>query len=109
MKTSAEYLALAQRYRIAKLSTRDVAARDQLEAFERSYFALSKSAQILLRFKALMKRSAPSPRHDAQQPPPFPTRPEAGRRLVEIGLKANCKDSNASRPTHDHQDRDCGD
>jgi len=24
----------------------------------------------------------------AQQPPPFPTRPEAVRRLVEIGLKA---------------------
>jgi hypothetical protein len=69
MKTSAEYLALAQRYRIAKLSTRDIAERDQLEVFERSYFTLSKSAQILLRFKVSMrtsKRSASSPRHDAQ-------------------------------------------
>ncbi len=69
MKSSAEYLALAQRCRIAKLSTRDVAASDLFEAFERSYFTLSKSAQILLRFKASIrtsKRSASSPRHDAQ-------------------------------------------
>jgi hypothetical protein len=69
MKTSAEYLALAQRYRIAKLSTRDAAARHQFEAFEHSYYVLSKSAQILLRFKASMRasmRSAPSSRQDAQ-------------------------------------------
>lgn len=69
MKTSAEYLALSQRYRIAKLSTRDVAERHQFEAFERSYYVLSKSAQILLRFKASMRasrRSTPSLRDDAR-------------------------------------------
>jgi hypothetical protein len=69
MKTSAEYLAPAQRCRIAKLSTQDVAASDLFEAFERSYFTLSKSAQILLRFKASMritKRSAPFSRREAQ-------------------------------------------
>jgi hypothetical protein len=69
MKTSAEYLALSQRYRIAKLSTRDAAERHQFEAFERSYYILSKSAQMLLRFKASMrasKRGAPSLRDDAQ-------------------------------------------
>jgi hypothetical protein len=63
MKTSAQYLALSQRYRIAKLSTRDAAARDQLEIFERSYFILSKSAQVLARSKAFrMRFSTPTTR-----------------------------------------------
>jgi hypothetical protein len=63
MKTSAEYLALSQRYRIAKLSTRDAAARDQLEIFERSYFILSQSAQILVRSKVFRIRfSTPTTR-----------------------------------------------
>ena len=56
MKTSAQYLALSQHYRIAKLSTRDAAARDQLETFERSYFILSQSAQILVRSKVFRMR-----------------------------------------------------
>ena len=38
MKTAVEYLALSERYRIAKLSTHDAATQDQLEIFERSYF-----------------------------------------------------------------------
>jgi len=62
MKTSAEYLALSQRYRIAKLSTRDAAARDQLEIFERSYFMLSQSVQILVRSKAFRMAFLPHPR-----------------------------------------------
>jgi hypothetical protein len=61
MKTSAEY---SQRYRIAKLITRDAAARDQLEILERSYFILSRSAQILLRSKTFrMRLSTPTTRH----------------------------------------------
>ena len=63
MKTSAQYLAMSQRYRIAKLSTRDAAARDQLEILERSYFILSRSAQILLRSKVFrMRFSTPTTR-----------------------------------------------
>jgi hypothetical protein len=62
MKTSAQYLALSQHYRIAKLSTRDAAARDQLETFERSYLILSQSAQILVRSKAFRMRLFPYPR-----------------------------------------------
>jgi hypothetical protein len=62
MKTSAQYLALSQHYRIAKLSTRDAAVRDQLEIFERSYFILSQSAQILVRSKAFRMRLFPHPR-----------------------------------------------
>lgn len=49
MKSSAEYLALSERYRIAKLTTQDAATRDQLEVFERSYFLLARSAQVLAR------------------------------------------------------------
>jgi len=55
MRTSAEYLALSERYRIARLSTRDVATRDQLETFERSYFLLAKSALVLARSKAMQE------------------------------------------------------
>ena len=55
MKTAVEYLALSERYRIAKLSTHDVATRDQLEIFERSYFLLAQSAQVLARSNALQK------------------------------------------------------
>jgi hypothetical protein len=47
MRTAIEYLTLSERYRIAKLSTRDVETRDQLEVFERSYFLLAQSAQVL--------------------------------------------------------------
>jgi len=54
MKTSSEYLALCQRYRIAKLRRRDPIEREYLEAFENSYYTLSKSAQILTRFKAVL-------------------------------------------------------
>jgi hypothetical protein len=53
MRTAVEYLALSERYRIAKLGTRDVATRDQLEIFERSYFLLAQSAQLLARSNAL--------------------------------------------------------
>jgi hypothetical protein len=52
MKTSAEYLVIAQRCRIAKLSASDAVARDYLETFERNYYVLSKSAQMLARLKA---------------------------------------------------------
>lgn len=55
MRTSAEYLALSERYRIAKFSTRDAATRDQLETFERSYFLLAKSALVLLRSEAMQE------------------------------------------------------
>ena len=55
MKTAVEYLALSERYRIAKLSTHDVATRDQLEIFERSYLLLAQSAQVLARSNALEK------------------------------------------------------
>jgi hypothetical protein len=53
MSASAKYLELSERYRIAKLSTRDAAMRDQLEIFERSYFLLAKSAQVLARPNAI--------------------------------------------------------
>ena len=53
MSTSAEYLELSERYRIAKLSTRDAETRCQLETFERSYFLLAKSAQVLARSRAI--------------------------------------------------------
>ena len=53
--TAAEYLTISERYRIAKLNTHDVATRDQLEIFERSYFLLAKSAQLLARSNALKK------------------------------------------------------
>jgi hypothetical protein len=53
MKTPAEYLALSKRYRVAKLGTRDPATREQLETFERSYFLLAKSAQVLTRSNAM--------------------------------------------------------
>jgi hypothetical protein len=49
MKTAAEYLTLAERYRLAKLDARDPATRDQLEVFERSYSILARSAQTLAR------------------------------------------------------------
>jgi hypothetical protein len=66
MKTSTQYLALSQRYRIAKLKTQDSAARDQLEIFERCYFILSKSAQILVRSKAFRMRFSHT--HDVREP-----------------------------------------
>ena len=50
-----EYLALSERFRIAKLSTHDAAMQDQLEIFERSYFLLAQSAQVLARSNALKK------------------------------------------------------
>ena len=53
MTTSAEYLELSERYRIAKLNTRDPATRYQLETFERSYFLLAKSAMVLARSNAI--------------------------------------------------------
>jgi hypothetical protein len=53
MRTAAEYLALSELYRIAKLSTHDVATRDKLEIFERSYFLLAQSARLLARSNAL--------------------------------------------------------
>ena len=53
MSTSAAYLELSERYRIAKLSTRDAARRYQLEVFERSYFLLAKSAQVLARSSSI--------------------------------------------------------
>jgi len=52
MRTSAEYLALSEKYRIAKLSTRDADTHHWLETFERSYFLLAKSALVLARSKA---------------------------------------------------------
>jgi len=52
MRTAVEYLPLSERYRIAKLSTHDVATQDQLEIFERSYFLLAQSAQLLARSNA---------------------------------------------------------
>jgi hypothetical protein len=55
MTTSAEYLELSERYRIAKLGTRDTATRHQLETFERSYFVLAKSVQVLARSKAMQE------------------------------------------------------
>jgi hypothetical protein len=54
MKTSAEYLALSQRYRILKLKRQDPGERDLLEALEGSYYTLSKSAQVLTHFKAVL-------------------------------------------------------
>jgi len=57
MRTSAEYLALSERYRIAKLSARDTATQHQLEIFERSYFLLAKSALVLARSNAVGKLS----------------------------------------------------
>jgi len=53
MTTSAEYLELSERYRIAKLRTRDAATRCRLETFERSYFLLAKSAMVLARSNAI--------------------------------------------------------
>lgn len=55
MKTSAEYLALSERYRVAKLDARDATARDQLEVFERSYSILARSAQTLARSIAVQE------------------------------------------------------
>jgi hypothetical protein len=55
MRTAVEYLTLSERYRIAKLGTHDVATKDQLEIFERSYFLLAQSAQVLARSNALKK------------------------------------------------------
>ena len=68
MKSSAEYLALSQRYRLAKLSTPEAALWDRLEIFEHSYFILSKTAQILTRFKATLKKTSRPPvlSHDKQ-------------------------------------------
>src|ERR1700760_3910955 len=54
MKTSAEYLALCQRYRILKLKRQDPNERDYLQAFEDSYYILSKTAQVLTRFRAVL-------------------------------------------------------
>ena len=54
MKTSAEYLALSQRYRILKLKRQDPVERDYLEAFEDTYYTLSKTAQVLTHFKAVL-------------------------------------------------------
>jgi len=53
MRTSSEYLALSERYRIAKLSARDAATQHQLDIFERSYFILAKSALLLVRSNAM--------------------------------------------------------
>ena len=55
MRTAVEYLTLSERYRIAKLSTHDAATQAQLEIFERSYFLLAQSAQVLARSNALKK------------------------------------------------------
>lgn len=69
MKTSAEYLALCQRYRILKLKRQDPLERDYLEALEDSYYTLSKSAQILTRFKAMLagvKEPDVTSHHDAE-------------------------------------------
>lgn len=55
MRTSAEYLALSELYRIAKLSTRNAATRHQLETFERSYFLLAKGAMVLARSSAIQE------------------------------------------------------
>jgi hypothetical protein len=55
MRTSAEYLALSERYRIAKLRTQDAATRERFETFERSYFLLAKSAMVLARSKAMQE------------------------------------------------------
>jgi hypothetical protein len=55
MKTSAEYLALSERYRVARLNARDAATRDQLEVFERSYSILARSAQTLANSIAVQK------------------------------------------------------
>jgi len=54
MKTSAEYLALSQRYRILKLKRQNTVERDFIEALEDSYYTLSKSAQVLTHFKAVL-------------------------------------------------------
>jgi hypothetical protein len=54
MKTSAQYLGLSQRYRILKLKRRDPTERDFLEALEDSYYSLSKTAQVLTHFKAVL-------------------------------------------------------
>ena len=53
MKTSSEYLALSERFRLARLGTHDATMRDQLETFERSYFLLAKSAQLVARSNAM--------------------------------------------------------
>jgi hypothetical protein len=54
MKTSAEYLALSQRYRILKLKWQNPLEREYLEALEASYYSLSKSAQVITHFKAVL-------------------------------------------------------
>ena len=53
MKTSAEYLALSELYRLAKLGAREAATRDQFETFERSYFLLAKGVQLVARSNAV--------------------------------------------------------
>ena len=53
MHSSAEYLALSERYRFAKLSARDPAERNQLEKFERSYLLLARSVLVLARSNAM--------------------------------------------------------
>jgi hypothetical protein len=55
MRTSAEYLALSERYRLARLNAKDAATRGQLEAFERSYSVLARSTQVLARSIAVQE------------------------------------------------------
>ena len=55
MKTSAEYMALSERYRLARLNAKDAATCDQLEIFERSYSVLARSTQVLAHSIAVQK------------------------------------------------------
>jgi hypothetical protein len=61
MKTPAEYFALSERFRLAKLNERDPAARDQLEVFEKSYSNPARSTQTLARSIAVREELE---RHD---------------------------------------------
>ena len=55
MKTAAEYFVLSEQYRTAKLNEHDNAVRYQLEIFERSYFLLGKSTELLDRSKSMQE------------------------------------------------------
>jgi hypothetical protein len=67
MMTSAEYLALSERYRLAKLNTRDPVARDQLETFERSYLVLARSLHVLARSNAVKEAFEKHDKHGTKE------------------------------------------
>ena len=55
MKTAKKYLELAERYRSAKLDTKDQTARYLLETLERSYTVLAQSTVVLSRSRKVQK------------------------------------------------------